>query len=83
MDLFVVHHIREIGETDEIKLVGIYSTRMRAEDAIRRLTPQPGFRDTPDAFHIDRYRVDEDYWREGFFTEAEPRRLSTRSERNA
>jgi hypothetical protein len=82
MELFVVHHVQETGDADEIKLIGIYSTRMRAEEAIRRLTPQPGFRAAPDAFHIDRYRVDEDYWPEGFVADAGPR-LNSRSEKNA
>lgn len=48
------------------KLLGVYSTRSRAEDRITRSASIPGFREYPDGFIIDEYEVDVDTWVEGF-----------------
>jgi hypothetical protein len=68
-DVFVVEHlhVHDDGEEDA-KLIGIYSTRTAAEKAVERLKLKPGFRDTPEGFTIDLYRLDEDHWTEGFVT---------------
>jgi hypothetical protein len=69
MVVFVVEHVHEIEEDNEsIKLIGVYSSEEKAQQAVARLRLQPGFRDTPEGFSVDRYTVDEDHWREGFFT---------------
>jgi len=69
VDVFLVQHvhIHEDGEED-IKLIGVYSSRASAEQAIERLKQQPGFRDTPEGFVLDQYTLDEDNWTEGFVT---------------
>lgn len=67
-NVFVVHHAHEIGESEEVKLIGIYSSESNAQAAVDRLTQQPGFRDTPAGFSIDPYEVDQDHWAEGFAT---------------
>ena len=51
-----------------MKLIGIYRTEDDARAAIARLVVQPGFRDMPDGFHMDRYAVGKDHWTEGFVT---------------
>ncbi|MFI9814450.1 DUF7336 domain-containing protein [Saccharothrix variisporea] len=53
-------------EGDNVKLLGVYSTRPRARDRIERARATPGFIDEPDCFEISRYPVDEDQWAEGF-----------------
>jgi hypothetical protein len=64
--VFVLHHSYEADGCDETKLIGIYSSKTKAEDAIKRLADQPGFREHPADFSIDPYRLDVDHWAEGF-----------------
>lgn len=68
MVVFLLQHSYEIGDCDETKVIGIYSSRDQAERAVRRLRSQPGFHDRPDDFHIDAYPVDQDHWTEGYKT---------------
>lgn len=64
---YLLQHVRE-GESgeDDVKMIGVYSTRQRALEAIQRLSLKPGFRDFPDGFYIDEYPLDEDHWEDGF-----------------
>jgi hypothetical protein len=66
--VFVVQHSYSLGSCEEIKLIGIYSTRRRAQAAVTRLRRQPGFRKRPDDFCIESYALDLDHWAEGFVT---------------
>jgi hypothetical protein len=69
MDVFVVQHARELEDGGEdVKLIGVYSTEDVAREAVARIGQQPGFRDHPQGFHIERYPLDADHWREGFVT---------------
>ena len=48
--LFVLQHAYQHGLEDreeEVKFIGVYSSREKAEDAVRRLILQPGFREHP------------------------------------
>jgi hypothetical protein len=66
---FVLQHVHVINDGEEdVKLIGVYSTRERAEQAVARLRSQPGFCDTPEGFSIDEYPVDQDHWTEGYVT---------------
>lgn len=69
--VFVLQHSSEMSGTgeQERKLIGVYSTKEKAEEAVNRLRRQPGFVDLPDCFYIDEYTLDEDHWDEGFTTE--------------
>ena len=67
--VFVVHHEHELApDRDDVKMIGVYSSKAEAEAAVARLSAQPGFRETTSGFSIDRYRLDEDHWVEGFIT---------------
>ncbi|WP_394834844.1 hypothetical protein LVJ94_50940 [Pendulispora rubella] len=66
--VFIVQHAYERDDSEEIKFIGVYSSRMKAEEAVLRLKEQPGFREYPDGFCIDRYEIDKDHWEEGFVT---------------
>lgn len=69
MYVFVVQHVHEIDEDNEdVKLIGVYSSEQAANAAVARLSLQPGFRETTSGFHVDRYKVDQDHWTEGFVT---------------
>jgi hypothetical protein len=65
--VYVLHHIRKDDKYgDNAKLIGIYRSKNNANDAIRRLAGQPGFRDHPKGFHTEPYELDRDHWTEGF-----------------
>jgi hypothetical protein len=68
-DVFVVQHlnVHDDGEED-VKFIGVYSTREAAQDAVTRLRLKPGFCDTPDGFSIDLHEMDQDGWPEGYVT---------------
>ncbi|MFG2577057.1 hypothetical protein [Streptomyces sp. NPDC048481] len=58
-------HIDE-QDGDDVKLLGVYSTRGKAEERRRRARLVPGFAEEPDCFVIDAYTIDEDEWSGGF-----------------
>jgi hypothetical protein len=60
-------HVREDGDED-VKFIGLYSCREKAEAAVARLSRLPGFSDAPDGFSVDEYCVDQDHWAEGYVT---------------
>jgi len=67
--VFLLLHVREDGPDDEdIKAIGIYSTREKAEKTIDKYKKEnlPGFKDYPDGFNITKYELDKDHWTEGF-----------------
>ena len=67
MDVFVVQHVHELfDESEDSKLIGVYSSEDKANAAIARLVLQPGFRETANGFHVSKYVVDGDHWVEGF-----------------
>jgi hypothetical protein len=67
--VYVLHHVRPIGENDEdVKLIGIYRSKEAAGAAVARLLGQSGFRDYPDGFKAEPYELDKDNWTEGFAT---------------
>jgi len=65
--VFVLQHVAREGQDDEdVKFVGVYSSRTAAESAVSRLLVRPGFSGFPDGFRIEEYELDEDHWTEGF-----------------
>jgi hypothetical protein len=64
---YLLQHARlkESGEED-VKLLGIYSSRGGADAAVLRFRARPGFAQAPDGFSIDEYTMDQDYWEEGY-----------------
>ena len=70
MDVFLLWHVHEMADGEEdVKLIGVYASADDAERARLRVLPQPGFRDSPDGFHVSRYKVGHDHWTEGYVTE--------------
>jgi hypothetical protein len=68
-EVFLVEHMHTLeGGEEDVKIIGIYSSKEHAERAVERLRKQAGFRDTPDGFTIDLYRLDQDHWADGFVT---------------
>jgi len=78
--VFVLQHLHVLpcGEED-VKLIGVYSSKAAAIAAVARLKEQPGFRDLPNivslgdednqGFYIDEYEMDMDNWVEGYVTQ--------------
>jgi len=67
--VFVVQHAHQIANGREgVKLIGVYASQAKAQEAVDRLRPVEGFRDHPDGFSIDRYIVGRDHWSNGFIS---------------
>jgi hypothetical protein len=69
MKVFVLQHVHtlESGEED-VKFIGVYSSRENAQAAIKRLSQAPGFSKALTGFHIDEYQIDKDHWVVGYTT---------------
>ena len=69
--VFLLHHIHKdanLPDGEDVKIIGIYSLRTKAEGAVARLSTQPGFREAKEGFQIEEYEIDKDHWTEGFTT---------------
>jgi hypothetical protein len=53
-EVFLVQHVHTLDDDEEedVKTIGIYSTREAARQAVERLRLRPGFRDAPAAFQL-------------------------------
>jgi homoserine kinase type II len=70
--VYLVEHVYSVDEIDRIKTIGIFSTRIKAQEAVNQLRYQPGFRDHPKkAFLIGRVKIDRIGWTEGFCSSEE------------
>ena len=58
-------HVDE-QDGDDVKLLGVYSSRQQAEARINTARHAPGFADEPECFMVGEYVVDQDEWIEGF-----------------
>jgi hypothetical protein len=66
MRVFLLWHTRIDAESEDSKLLGVYSSENTANAARGRASMQAGFREYPDGFEITAYEVDRDEWSEGF-----------------
>jgi hypothetical protein len=72
MDVYLLWHVSKMpGGAEDAKLIGVYASAKDAERATIRLLPQPGFRDAPNGFSVERFRVGEDHWTQGYVYVAE------------
>lgn len=68
-NVYVLQHVHSMDDGEEdVKLIGVYSSRANAEATIARLRKAPGFSDAPAGFCIDEYQLDKDQWVEGYST---------------
>jgi hypothetical protein len=68
-NVYVLQHVHSVEDGEEdVKFIGVYSSRENAQAAIARLSQAPGFLDAPAGFHIDEYQIDKDQWVEGYST---------------
>jgi len=79
--VFILQHLHILpDDTEDVKIIGIYSSEANAKEALERLKNQPGFCDSPElknphedevttsGFYIDEYKLDSDHWVEGYVT---------------
>lgn len=65
--LFLLQHSYECNDGSvETKVLGIFSNKLWAEDAISEYRNLHGFKEKPNDFYIDEYEIDRKYWEEGF-----------------
>ena len=69
MDVFLLHHVHEFDDGHEdVKLIGVFSSREKAQLALDAVRQQPGFRDLPAGFEINIQTLDQVSWSEGYVT---------------
>ena len=66
MSVFLAWHTRVDADSEDSKLLGVYSSEAAAQAAINRLRYKPGFRNYPDGFEVSEHELDRDGWTEGF-----------------
>ena len=67
--VYILQHVHAMEDGGEdVKLIGVYSSRENAQAALTRLGQAPGFSDALAGFHIDEYQLDKDQWVEGYST---------------
>ncbi|GLJ00315.1 hypothetical protein [Sphingobium sp. BS19] len=73
MNIYLVKHAHSIeysgDDIFESKIIGIFSSKLKAEEAVKILKNKPGFVDYPDDFIIDDYEIDVIEWDQGFIKE--------------
>jgi hypothetical protein len=65
MRVYLLWHAADPDDLGNACLLGVYSSREKAEARQREAAMLPGFRRVPTGFVIDEYAVDEHHWREG------------------
>ena len=67
MKVFLLQHTREQTDgTDEVKLIGVYSSEQLGRAAIAALSLLPGFCEHPAGFELSPYELDATHWADGF-----------------
>jgi hypothetical protein len=67
--VYLLQHVARQGTDDEdVKDLGIYSSKAEAEAVVERFRKLPGFRRYRRGFSIDFYLTNEDNWASGFVT---------------
>jgi hypothetical protein len=65
MEVFLLHHVHEFDDGHEdVKLIGVFSSREEAEAALAGVRDQPGFRDLPTGFEMSSHQLDRASWLE-------------------
>jgi hypothetical protein len=62
----VWHNHGPIEDSDNAKLLGVFSSRELAQERVEAALTEPGFADHPEGFTVDEYVVDQHEWIEGF-----------------
>lgn len=60
------HSYDDSNDCQHSRLVGHFSSKALAEEAVIRLKDRPGFRDHPEGFYVGEAMIDVIMWQEGF-----------------
>lgn len=60
--------VHESKHNGDIKIIGLYSDRKKADMVISKLITKPGFREDVSGFCVEFYKFNEDNWIDGFIT---------------
>jgi hypothetical protein len=66
--LWHTHEDEDLPGSEDVKLLGVYSSYQKAEEALNASLILPGFKECPEGFSIVAYELDEREWTEGFIT---------------
>jgi len=66
--VYIVEHSYEFKGYEEIKSIGVFSTKKKAKKVIKKLKKQKGFKKYKKGFSIGPCLVNQIYWDGGFFT---------------
>lgn len=66
--VFYLAHEYFDGEYDNVSDLGYYSTYENARKSLSKYHEKPEFKNYPDGFCIDEYKIDKPEWTDGFFT---------------
>jgi hypothetical protein len=65
--IYIVEHVYEKDEEEEIKYIGVFSSRKKAEEAVDILFEKPGFINHPKScFQISEGKLNRYGWVDGF-----------------
>ena len=69
MKVFLLDHVHETEfDKEDVKFIGVYSSKKSAKEAIARLSTKPGFKKYIKGFQISCYELDKVRWTEEFVT---------------
>ena len=69
MKVYLLQHVHLLEDgIEDVKIIGVYSSRETADAAIARLSRVAGFSEAATGFHVDEYQLDKDQWVEGYST---------------
>ena len=69
MNVYLLQHSHFIDDEDDTydtKIIGIYSSEEIAMNVIKKYKKIIGFNKYPEDFYIDKYKMDENHWTDGF-----------------
>ncbi|UMZ10633.1 hypothetical protein I9018_24560 [Pseudomonas sp. MPFS] len=66
MIVYILQHVSECEDREDVKIVGIYSAAELANEAALNFSMVPGFKDFPQGFSVDPYELDRTFWKDGF-----------------
>jgi hypothetical protein len=67
--LVLMHAHKLTPDREDFKLIGVYSTDLKAHSALKRAESLPGFSGTREGLHVQAYELDKDHWPEEFVTQ--------------
>lgn len=70
--VYLLEHSYPVGEDkffDEVRIIGLYSTKRKAKEALLNYQCKVGFKSHIDGFWIEKWKVDDNFqWVDGFVT---------------